>query len=202
MISTKTALTSLGLTLAAATPAMADGFLTPSTEVSVGAGVATFTDDGQRSFTGTAGTWDARVAFGFHFPITLEAAYIGSAQSLDRLGLSDDAVLLSNGAEAVARVNLLPGPITPYLHAGAAWRRYTIENSDRNLSDLIAQDDVLEVPFGLGADLNVGPLVIDGRVTYRAAFDDDLVQTGDIDDVDDRDGMNTVGARIAVGMVF
>jgi hypothetical protein len=58
------------------------------------------------------------------------------------------------------------------------------------------------LPLGLGADLNVGPLVIDGRVTYRTAFDDDLVQSGNLDDVDERDSMNTVGARVAVGMVF
>lgn len=204
---TTAALIGAGLTLAAA-PASAeddyDASVIGGLELSVGGGVSTFAQSNQRDFTGTAGTWDARVAYGTRLPIAVEAAYIGSAQSIDALGLDGDAMLLSNGLEGAARLNILPGPLSPYLLGGVAWRRYSIINSERNVSDLLDEDDVFEVPLGVGLGFTVGGLVIDGRATYRFAFDDELVQTRGVEGVDDapEEDLHTLGARVAVGVEF
>jgi hypothetical protein len=212
MRSIKMMVASLGITMAMVSPAVAEdyysdddameGHVYGGMEVSIGGGAADFAESDQRDFTGTAGIWDARVAWGTLLPVAVEVAYIGSAQTIDRLGLSNDAVLLSNGAEIAARFNILPGVVRPYVHGGAAWRSYKIVNSDRNTSDVLDSDNVFEVPLGVGADVHFGNFVVDGRASYRIAFDDDLVRTGDVDSVDQQRNLHTFGARLALGMEF
>lgn len=150
--------------------------------VSAGGGVMDFAGESARGMTGTAGQWDARVAFGTRQAIGFEAAYIGTAGSIDAIGLDSDAMLVSNGAEGLLRVNLVPGPVQPYAFGGVAWRRYDLTNTDTNTSDVIGQDDVLEVPLGVGLGFRAGGLLLDARAAYRVATDEDLIpneeQTG------------------------
>ena len=150
--------------------------------VSAGGGVMDFAGDSARDMTGTAGQWDARLAFGTRQAIGFEAAYIGTAGSIDAIGLDTDAMLVSNGAEGLLRVNFVPGVVQPYAFGGVAWRRYDLTNTDTNTSDVIGQDDVLEVPLGVGLGFRTGSLILDARAAYRIATDEDLIpneeQTG------------------------
>lgn len=161
--------------------------------VSAGGGVMDFAGDSARDITGTAGQWDARIAFGTRQPIGFEAAYIGTAGSIDAIGLDSDAMLVSNGAEGLLRVNFVPGVVQPYAFGGVAWRRYDLTNTDTNTSDVIGQDDVLEVPLGLGIGFRTGSLILDARAAYRVATDEDLIPNEDQTGFSTLDSVNISG---------
>jgi hypothetical protein len=147
-----------------------------------GGGFSAFADDEMRSFADVGGSWEIRLLFGTRARVAVEVAYRGSAQSIDTLGLDADAVLLSNGAGGAVRYNLLMDRTQPYLLAGAAWRRYEITNARVNTSSLNEEDEVLEVPLGVGLSHRYRSLIIDGRAVYSHVFYDDLVQTADPDE--------------------
>jgi hypothetical protein len=144
--------------------------------VSAGAGIVTFLDDEASDIAGPGAGWDVRLTLGTNHPVSLEAAYLGSAQEIDALGLDDDAVLLSTGAEATLRFALSRNrPLTPYLIAGIGWARFSIENSDVNTSNLADSDDVISVPLGVGVSVTSGPVIVDVRSVLRSTLDEDLV---------------------------
>lgn len=160
--------------------------------VSAGGGVNDFTGDAMRDITGTGGSWDARLALGTRQLIGFEAAYLGTAQSIDAIGLETDALLVSNGAEALVRVNLLPGPLQPYAFGGVAWKRYDLTNTDTNTSDVVGSDDVYELPLGVGVNAKSQGLIFDVRGAYRIATGEDLVPDRDIDDARDNEGFSAL----------
>src|SRR5215831_7977102 len=80
--------------------------LTPYGEsLSVGGGVVNFVGDTARNVTDVGGYWDVRLAFGTRTPIGIEAAYIGAAQNVTAVGMTN-AFLVRNGMEANARINI------------------------------------------------------------------------------------------------
>ena len=166
--------------------------------VSLGGGVEGFTGETMRSTTDPGGGWNVRLGVGLKSPLALEAAYIGSAQEIDALGLSGDALLVGNGAQANARLNLTGGmAVQPFVFGGAAWKRYQIMNEDANTSDLIDDDDLVEFPVGLGIGGRYRGLNLDLRGEYRIATDADLLRRTDPDARMDRFGVNA-----SIGMAF
>jgi outer membrane protein OmpA-like peptidoglycan-associated protein len=150
---------------------------TRAMSLTVGGGVTGFIDDEMRSFTETAGSWEGRLTLGTRQRLAIEASYLGSVQSVETLGLDEDAVLISNGVGGALRLNALTGNAQPYVIAGAAWRRYDVVNDDFNTSSMNDDDNVLETPVGLGLNLRYGRLILDARGVYRRVFYDDLIQT-------------------------
>ena len=170
--------------------------LTPwGMSASVGGGVIGFLDTDSRDVVSTGGSWEARVAAGTREWVGMEAAYIGSAQGIDALGLDSSAVLLGSGFEAAARVNLMKGAIQPYLLAGAGWTRYDITNSDVNTSDVSDSDDVFEIPLGIGLGYRYQRVILDARAVLRPVFDNDLFasDTGTDRRLDNLSGMVRAG---------
>ncbi len=169
----------------------------------VGGGVTGFASDAMMDVTNVGGAWEARVAIGTQLPIGLEVGYLGSAQGMDAIGLDSDAILLGNGAEAVARFNLIAdAPLQPYAFGGAGLRHYRITNTDQNLSSLADSDNVFEVPVGAGANFRIGEaLLVDVRGTFRFAFDDDLTAP-DADTPDVGSDLNSWNALLRVGYEF
>ncbi len=169
----------------------------------VGGGVTGFASDAMMDLTNVGGAWEARVAIGTQLPIGLEVGYLGSAQGMDAIGLDSDAILLGNGAEAVARFNLIAdAPLQPYAFGGAGLRHYRITNTDQNLSSLADSDNVFEVPVGAGANFRIGEaLLVDVRGTFRFAFDDDLTAP-DADTPDVGSDLNSWNALLRVGYEF
>lgn len=145
-------------------------------EVQLGGGIQTFLGRTANAFTDPAGgDWQARLIFGTRSFIAAEAAYIGTAQGLDVLGIDQKATLMSNGLEAALRVNLLRGPIQPYAVAGYTWRHYRVANSRLNTSSVAPSANVNEIPVGVGMAYRFRPLTADLRATLHNAFNNNLI---------------------------
>lgn len=144
--------------------------------LSVGGGVDDFVGDAMRDTTSIGGGWNVRMTFGTHLPLAAEASYIGSAQSINALGLDNDAVLVGNGLQGALRLNVLSNfPVQPFLYGGAAWRHYDLTNTNFNTSDVRDSDDVFEVPVGVGIAGYISGFMADVRAEYRGAWGSDLI---------------------------
>jgi hypothetical protein len=156
--------------------------------VQVGGGVTGFTRRDARDRFGTGGYWDARAVLGTDSFVGAELAYVGSAREISASGLTGNAALLGNGAEAVARANLplWAGAlrVEPFLFGGVGWTYFNIVNSDTNASNIKDHANALTIPFGAGVGLAYAHFIVDARFTYRAVFDDKLVPTTSNDSLD------------------
>jgi hypothetical protein len=141
----------------------------------VGGGVTNQLDDETDEVTELGGLWDARVAFFNRNLIGFEAAYVGSVQTVNALGLDDNAQLMGNGAEANLRLNLLRGGVVrPYMFGGVGWTHYDLTNTETANAAVEDNDDVVHIPAGLGIGFNlVRGVTLDLRGTVRAAFEDE-----------------------------
>jgi len=144
-------------------------------EIQLGGGIQTFTGKVANSFTEPAGDWQARLIVGTRSFLAGEAAYIGTAQGLDVLGVDQKASLMSNGLEAALRLNLLRGPLQPYAIAGYTWRHYHVANTEVNTSSVAPSANVNEIPVGVGMAYRFRPLTADLRATLHNAFNNDLI---------------------------
>jgi hypothetical protein len=143
----------------------------------VGGSATGFVEQGARSLTDTGGSWDGRLTVGTRLPVAVEAAYVGSAQGINALGLDTNAILLGNGAEGALRINMSTARIQPYIFGGAGWMRYQLQNTTIPTASMSGPDNVLTVPFGVGISGRLGRgFVLDVRGTGRATFEDNLLQ--------------------------
>jgi hypothetical protein len=154
----------------------------------LGGGVTGFTRQDARDRFGTGGYWDLRAVLGTDSFVGAELAYVGSAREISAAGVSGNAALIGNGAEAVARANLPLAAgnlrVEPFLFGGVGWTYYSIANSDTNTSNIKDGVNALTIPFGAGVSLAYEHFLVDARFTYRAVFDDKLVPTAGNDSLD------------------
>ncbi|HEY8428434.1 MAG TPA: hypothetical protein VIL20_08680 [Sandaracinaceae bacterium] len=162
----------------------------------VGGGTEGFVDDNATAFTQVGGGWNVRVGLLSRFLLMPELAYIGSAQDIDAVGLDPNAVLLSNGAEANLRLNILPGVLQPYVFAGIGFRHYEIVNADVNTSAIEDSDTIGIVPMGGGLTVRIDNFLLDARGTFRWAFEDQMLTSV----VDEGLGMSTWMAELRLGV--
>jgi hypothetical protein len=141
----------------------------------IGGGVIQFVDAGANEMAPLGGSWTARFVFGTRTNLAGELAYLGSAQPIDALGVDDKAYLLSNGLEAAFRLNALTGAWQPYATVGVAWRRFDIQNTERNTSSLASTDNVTELPIGAGLAYRNSGFVADVRVELRPNLNTALI---------------------------
>lgn len=162
-------------------------------ELQVGGGLEGFIDKSASAVAKPGGDWTARLIVGTRSHIGAEAAYVGTAQNLDTLGVSDRATLMSNGVEAVARLNLLTGIWQPYAIAGYSWRHYRVANTAVNTSSVADSDNVNAIPVGVGSAWRFAHLVADLRVTFQGAFGRELIPNANL---------STLAANAKVGFEF
>lgn len=144
--------------------------------VTIGGGVEGFTSNALSATASDGAGWGARVQIGTRTPVSIEAAYQGSAQTIDAFGLDDSALLVGTAVEAGARFNAFASkPLSPYLYMGLAWRRYDLTRYEANFSDVSETDTVVELPIGVGVAYRVFGVILDGRVQFRAATGSDLM---------------------------
>jgi hypothetical protein len=167
--------------------------------VAIGGGVNGFTDGDFNDFVDVGGGWEGRLMLGTRTPVGFEAAYIGTANGLDTFGVEDDAILLSNGVEGLLRLNLAQTAVRPYVVGGAAWKRYSVTNTDVNTSNLEDNDNVVEFPVGAGLSYSFNRFLADVRGTFRPAIDNDLLVT---EELRDEAELHTWQARANIGFEF
>lgn len=174
-------------------------------EMSLGGGVESFASDEMQANTDPGATWDVRGVFGTRTPIALEAAYVGSSQSIDAVfGERSSARLMGTGLEGALRLNILPlEDFTPFAFGGLGWKRYDVTGADFTTADtgIRDEDTLLEVPMGGGLAYRDNGFVVDARFTYRLAAGEDLViSNSDSDPLDTDRHANmdnwSVGARV------
>jgi hypothetical protein len=142
----------------------------------VGGGISGFTATTLRDTTKDGGNWTARATMGLFGPLSAELSYIGSAQSIDALGIGDNAILVGNGAQAALRLNLTGSQfIIPFVFGGFAWRHYTLTNTDTNTSDISGADNVYEVPAGAGLSTVARGVLVDLRAEWAYVGGADMV---------------------------
>jgi len=151
--------------------------------------------------TGPGGTWNARFVAGTRKYIGLEAAYLGAAHSIDALGLSNTAVLLSNGVEGAFRVNIplitRATLLEPFGFAGVGYSRYNVTNTNSVSASVADSDNVMTVPFGGGFAVGYRAFMADARFTYRQTYYNDLLRTGS-----NNSSLNTWGISGQIGVAF
>lgn len=166
----------------------------------VGGGVDGFTNGALRDTTNDGGSWDVRAIVGTRSPLALEAAYIGSAQSVSALGLDSSALLVGNGVQGDVRLNVgADMPVQPFVFGGVAWRRYDITNTKTNTSDLVDKDDVLELPAGIGIAIKRYGFMAEARGEVRAAMGEDLVPSRS---ATGSEAMHRWGVNASIGYEF
>lgn len=174
--------------------------------INIGGGVVDFTDDQIRDFSSVGGTWEARGVLGSRSMWAVEAAYVGSANGLDALGLDEDAVLIGTGFEALGRVNFQQVPvITPYAAVGINWTHYSVSQADFNTSALSSSDSIWGIPIAVGVNYHfegaLEGLVLDLRGMLRPTFDNELVDPVAIPD-DEAARLDTWSATARLGWEF
>jgi len=175
--------------------------------LSAGGGASGFTSETARNATQSGGDWDVRATIGTRLPVAAEISYLGSAQTIDALGLDDSAVLVGNGVQAAVRLNLLGDTsLQPFIFAGAAWRRYDLANTDSNTSDVTDNDDVVEFPIGAGLSFRTRQgFLLDARGEFRAATNEDLMPSLTVDGPlgnDNKASLHRWGVTANVGYEF
>lgn len=144
--------------------------------LSLGGGVDDFVGSDIRNFTNVGGSWNLRFTAGTKSYLALEASYIGSAQSINVLGLDTNAVLVGNGLQAALRLNFVRHYVVqPFIYGGGAWRNYSLSNTIVNTSDVTNNANEFELPLGVGLAGYISGFMADIRGEYRFAWGDDLV---------------------------
>lgn len=197
----KSALLAIPLLLSTASAQPIVDRTTTGVGIALGGGLYGFTGDTLRDTTSAGGNWTARLTFGLRAPIALELAYIGSGQTIDALGIDNDAFLVSNGAQGALRFNLTPSrEVTPFLYGGLAWRHYALVNTDTNTSAISDDDDVFEFPVGLGISTQAEGILIDLRGEFRYATAEDMVPDLTVVGIGDDDAkMHSWGVTLSFG---
>jgi hypothetical protein len=150
-----------------------DHLITPfGMSLAVGGGLMNFFDQDTRDLTGPAGTWEARLTIGTRSPLAFEAAYVGSAQNVNALGLDNSAYLLGTSFEGDARLNFTTMAVQPYIFGGIGYTQYDVQNADFNTSSVEDSEHLGHIPVGAGLGWQYGGLLLDVRGTLRAAFND------------------------------
>jgi hypothetical protein len=149
--------------------------------ISVGGGYASFGAKGLRDITQNGGEWDFRLLLGAHSPVGVELGYVGTANQLNgrMAGVDPNGIITSNAFEGTLRLATPPNrhiPLQLYGFAGAGVNSFDLVNESFNNGAIRNQDTTFVLPAGGGLQFNVGPhFTVDGRFTYRAMFDEDLL---------------------------
>ncbi|HVZ72594.1 MAG TPA: hypothetical protein VHJ20_09485 [Polyangia bacterium] len=149
----------------------------PGAALLLGGGFEDFTRSNVRAMTGGGGTWDARLVAGTREIVGLEAAYVGSARSIQTL-TNNNSNLISNGVEGDIRLNLplVSGTslIEPFGFIGLGWQHYHVTNTPA-FSDVASNDDVMTLPLGAGLEASYRGFMVDARFTYRQTYLNNLL---------------------------
>jgi hypothetical protein len=146
------------------------------TEVSLmaGAGASNYFGSGHTTNTDVGAGWDARVLFGAHSVIALEAGYAGAFNSIDSNG-TNRGHITSNGFDGTFRLQL-PYVVQPYIFGGVGYNHMSVDSGgSTTLALRQAEDNQIVIPAGGGISAYLGGhFTLDVRGTYRYIPDNEI----------------------------
>jgi hypothetical protein len=164
---------------------------------STGAGPSNYFGTALNSTIDTGAAWNARLTFGTHSIIAMEAAYIGSSNNIDMQNGQTHGRLAAHGVDTDLRLQL-PMTVQPYIFGGVGYNHMeTVQNGQTSFAGPLNQtDDQVTVPAGVGLSGYVGRHVsLDARGTYR------FIPTNDITIMSTRN-LHQWMAQANIGYVF
>jgi hypothetical protein len=141
----------------------------------IGGGVTQFFGSDATDRVQTGASYTARFELGTRTHLGAEFAYVGTTQQL-RGFTGNEGLLMSNGTEALARWNILTGPVQPYAGAGIGWKNYRLRNIDAPVADIQGSADFAHVPAIAGVAFRAGGFVFDTRFTVAAPISPTLIE--------------------------
>lgn len=153
----------------------------------IGGGVTNFTGSEMSSAVDVGGSWEVRSTIGTRLFLAGELAYVGSRRNISMPGVTtanaDKPHVFAHGLEGALRAQYpwVTGSwlIEPFAFGGLGWTHLGIDGIVPSGSALRTSDDILVVPFGAGVSAIWNNIFVEGRFTYRAAFNEDLLATAD-----------------------
>lgn len=144
--------------------------------VTTGAGPANYFGSALNSAVDVGAAWDARVTFGTHSVLALEAAYVGSSNSVDALNRQEHGRLDSHGVDGDLRLQL-PTMVQPYVFGGVGYNHMAVTQTGAvsSAGPLSDSDNQVTVPAGAGLTGYLGKhATLDVRGTYRLIPDNNI----------------------------
>lgn len=108
-------------------------------------------------------------------------------------------MLVGNGLDTKVRVNLIDDAVQPFIFTGLGWRHYSLANEDFNTSAVSQDDDVFELPMGVGVAYKISGFLLDARGEYRLTAAEDLMPS--LNNADHAD-MHRWGVNANLGYLF
>lgn len=142
-----------------------------------GVGAGNYFGTALNSTTDAGVAWDARLTFGAHSIIALEAGYIGSQNNVDNQN-GNHGHLAAHGVDTDFRLQL-PTTVQPYVFGGVGYNHMEVihNGSVSNAGPLSSTDDQVTVPAGAGLSGYLGKhATLDVRGTYRFIPDNGLTE--------------------------
>jgi hypothetical protein len=134
----------------------------------VGGSVNSYFGTAAMDASGVGAGWTARLELGTRSHIGGEFSYVGTTNKITTLGVDPNGQLLSNGAQGLLRLNVLTGPLQPYVGVGVGLARYQVVNTAVNTSDIANREDLPSVPGTVGISLRGMGLIVDTRFSVNA----------------------------------
>jgi hypothetical protein len=134
----------------------------------IGGGVSSYFGTAAMDASSVGAGWTARLELGTRSHLGGEFAYVGTTNKITALGVDPNGQLLSNGAQGLLRLNVLTGPLQPYVGVGVGLARYQVVNTTTNTSDIANREDLPSVPGIVGLSLRGMGLIVDTRFSVNA----------------------------------
>src|SRR5262249_54037772 len=153
-----------------------------------GGGVVDFTGNAAAHLTTVGGLWDVRIGFYGDQILGFECAYTGTANQVNNVmtAFAPGVTIIGTSLEGDFRLQVPRwvseqslAHLQPYAFVGAGWNNYSLTGG--RVTDPAAlknSDNSVLLPWGGGAQVYITQhFTMDGRFTYRALFDDDMLHT-------------------------
>ena len=167
-------------TAASAAPAPASKI---GISLGLGGGVTNFASSDMTGVADVGGAWEVRATIGTRGYLAAEAAYVGTRRNVNLAGVAgnpgESPHIFSHGLEGAVRVQYpyLTGNwlIEPFASGGLGFSHLGVDAIVSQAAAMKTSDDVFVVPVGAGVSATWNRFVFEGRFTYRATFDQDLL---------------------------
>jgi opacity protein-like surface antigen len=147
--------------------------------------------------TDTGAAWDARLIFGAHSIMAIEAGYAGASNTVEMGTEQHVGQITSNGLDGTFRLQL-PTRVQPYIFGGFGYNHMSVnrEGNIATVAEFNHSDNQFTVPAGGGLSAYIGShATLDLRGTYRMIGNNDIT-------VNDQHALHQWTAQARIGYTF